>query len=117
MNTTFTYNGATVTVKRGTVRSRLKARNLYARFDIDHLDPDRWNEIFEYGRFVAHTVVEGKLPFPILNGTASEKDLNAAVDAFAETDQAFYDRWVDALNTVDSPDNDPAMTPDVEKKD
>ncbi len=112
------YNGATVTVRRGTVRSRLLSTLIYGKLNVakDMSDAD-YIFMTNYASFLTQTSVKGKLGIPKPPATADEKEIRAGLEAFLEADTDFYDAILGALLEVDAPLNDPELAPDVDPKD
>lgn len=112
------YNGATVTVRRGTVRSRLLATLLYGKLGINEDTTDEeWLYLNYYVRFLTQTSVKGKLGIDI-PGTMAEPDvLKAGMEQFLDADVEFYDEVIAALNEVDGPVNDVELSPDADPND
>lgn len=112
------YNGATITVKRGNVRSRLRSTLLYSKLDISETTTDEeWLYLNYYVRFLTQTTVKGDLGFDIPAPEAEPADLKAGLECFLDADVAFYDLVIAALNEVDVVLNDPELSPVTEKND
>lgn len=115
MNKTVQYNGAKVTVKRGTVRSRLRATLLYKQFDISQdMDDLAWYEISLYVRFLTQVDIDGTLDFDVPNTNSDAKALQKGLEHFLDADNDFYDLVIDALNVVDATGSDEALKPDAD---
>lgn len=115
---TFTWNDAKVTIRRGTVRSRLRASALYAKFGVsEDMDTTQWLEIEHFVTFLTRADVEGDLGFVLPSEGDDEKTLHAGKETFMGVDQDFYDAYIQALNAVDVTLNGNGLGPDAEKKD
>ena len=111
------YNGATITIRRGTVRSRLDCNMIFRAFDIDDEMPlAEFSRIERYARFLTQCTIVGEVGFPIPALSASEAELKAGFEAFLEADTEFYDAVMVALANADSDLNAPELLPHVQKK-
>lgn len=112
------YNGATITISRGSVRSRLDCLVVYSKLDInDHTSDREFIYMDNYIRFLTQCQIKGDIGFPVPGLDASAEDIQAGYEAFLNADTAFYDSVIVALNSVDSDRNAPELLPDVPKKD
>lgn len=112
------YNGATVTVKRGNVRSRLRSTLLYNKLDIsDKTTDEEWLYLNYFVRFLTQTTVKGNLGIDMPAPEADPAALKAGLERFLDADVEFYDEVIAALNEVDAVLNDPELSPDTEKND
>lgn len=105
----FTYNGATITVRRGTVRDRLAVDALVWELpDTTSLAESHAQRSF--GRAVVQTVsVEGELGFSWPNVSATADVLKAGFEALMDADGALWDAWKMALHEVDGELTDPKL--------
>jgi hypothetical protein len=112
-----TYNGATITFQRGTVRSRLKGIHLYSKLGVTTDTDD--GLVLEYSYFVrllTQCKVEGDLGFKLPTSSDNEAALQAGYEAFMESDEALFDVVVEGLNAVDDSDQPEGLQPDAAKK-
>ena len=115
-----TYNGATLTVRRGTVRDRIQSNMVLNALGFDADDNIEFIAKRFYARVVTQTeVVEGELSFPLPPAGASADDHIKAYEHLMQGDAALYDLLEIALYEVDLPPGDPALAPQSEdqKKD
>ena len=109
------YNGATVTVRRGTVRTRLLQSLLYSKLGISADTTDEeFLFISYYARFLTQTTIKGKLGFDIPGATDDPEQLRAGLEAFLDADVGLYDEVIAALNEVDAMLNDPELSPETD---
>jgi hypothetical protein len=99
---TFTYNDATITCKRATVRSRLQAQWLVANLEAATATVYDIHMLTPFVGFLTQCTVKGNLGFTIPGVSANKKELEKGLDAFLSQDVEFYDLLVDALNEVDA---------------
>lgn len=112
------YNGATITIKRGTVRSRLDCGMVYAKLNIGADTSDyEFIHMDSYARFLTQCTVKGELGFAVPPLDADAASIQAGYEAYLEADTAFYDSVIVALNAADSDRNVPELLPEVPKKD
>lgn len=113
------YNGATITLKPATVRTRLHASAINNHFNVTKDMPTlEWISISQYTSFLSRATIDGDLGFYVPNGSASEDDYRRGLEAFLDAPELFYDTVVIALLLMDDADgtNEAALTPDVSKK-
>ena len=114
---TFTFNGATFTVRRADVRTRIKKTIVYGRLGATQgMAEDEWAFIYAYTGFITQTTVDGDPGFKVPTVSASEGEHQAALEAFLSADEELYDLLNDALNKVDRAPNDADLTPDTPEK-
>lgn len=113
------YDGATVTVRRGNVRSRLRSGKLYSKLGIaEDMDEDEFLEMNYFVRYLTQTTIEGKCDLAFPSSSAPEQDLKAAMDEFLLSGKPVYDEIVDALGEVDADDfNEEALRAETDPKD
>lgn len=111
------YNGVSITLKSGTVRTKLQQSYLNRHFPItlDMSDID-WISISQYTGFLARAEFEGDLGFFVPVNGATDAEYMRGLEAFLDTPQDFYDTVIVTLLTMDSPVNEVELTPEVEKK-
>ncbi len=108
----FVYNGATVTIRRANVRSRLLETIVYRNFDIAEGMPlDEWLPIQSFVEFLTRSEIEGDLGFKIPAVTAPTEEIMASFDEFLSQDETFYDLYIDAKNKVQAVIGDPVTAP------
>lgn len=113
METVIQYNGATVTVRRGTVRTRLQQSLLYNKLDIsERMTDEDFLFISYYVRLLTQVSVKGNLGIDIPKTTDDPAQLKAGLSAFLDADVEFYDVVIAALNEIDSTMNEPELSPE-----
>lgn len=118
LSKTFQYNGATVTVKRATVRSNLREHFVFRAFNID---PDTNEmellELQTFANFMTLAEVKGSLGFDLPQLPASPDEIKAAFEQFMNMDAAFYDQFIAVAREVNAPAAAEDVTPEaLEKK-
>jgi hypothetical protein len=113
-NCTFSYNGATITVRPSTGMDVIRVRALYRKFVPDIADPDY--EIYQivgstFAHLVQRSTVEGNLGFAWPEPSADPVTLRKAAMCLLELDGDLFLTWEKALNTADEPLNDPDQLP------
>ena len=100
---TIEWNGAIVTVRRATVRSRLASTFIYGALGADENTPtEEYLYMSYYARYLTQTTVEsGELEVPLPATSAPEDELQQGYAAFLDADIGFYDHVIAALNEVD----------------
>jgi hypothetical protein len=107
-----TYNGATITFKRGTVKSRLRGMTLYGKLGVSSDTPNE--DMLGYSYFVrllTQCEVEGELGFNLPSANADPAELCKAYDAFMNADEALFDAVMDGLNAADEDFQPEALQP------
>lgn len=114
---TFTFNGATFTVRRADVRTRIQKSIVYGRLGATQgMADDEWAYIYAYTGFITQTKVDGDPGFTVPPVTASEGEHQLGLQAFLSVDEDLYDLLNDALNKVDRAPNEADVTPDTPEK-
>ena len=111
-----TYNGASLTARRGTVRDRINLGVLANRMDIDDDDDFGASASYTYARFLTYITIEGDLGFPVPEASAAPAELQDGLNHFLDADAALYDLIVEMLNATDEGTGDPDLQPDAAKK-
>jgi len=105
------WNGATFTLRRGTVRDRLMVNSVVGKLGID-LD---YTEDFAGKRLFARLIVQGQADgdwgFTLPAITDNEEILLASFEKFLDLDGGLYDELETALYEVDKSLNDPDLLP------
>lgn len=112
LETTFTYNGATVTVRRETIRSRLYRTIVYGK--IPHLadiSSDEFLLIQTFTRVITQATVDGDLGFVLAKPTDGSDVIMASYEAFMDADPALYDKLETAFGEVNAPPADADLLP------
>lgn len=111
----FTYGKATVTVRRATVRDRLRVDTLVWKLpDADSIDERHAQR--SYARVIVQTEkVDGDLGFALPKPGASEADIIAGYEALMDADGALWDAWNLALAQVDGAIAAPEIAPNSPK--
>ena len=115
---TFTYKGATITVKRAVIRDRLAANMVIALLEVGH-DPIERYAASEFAQCVALTVeIDGDLGFTMPKASATPDELKAGFEAWLEAEPTLLMEWQTAIALASIALNDPDLTPDtpLEKK-
>lgn len=116
---TVTYNGATITLKRATVRSRMLSQVILGRLGVTRDTPNLdFYLINEYANFLTQTKIEGDVGFHVPLPVAESDELKAGYEVFYDAPSAFFDAVVIPLRLIESDVNDDALLPktDEEKK-
>ena len=115
------WNGAVITLRRGTVRDRLMLNSVIRKLGgIDTEDMDDFAAKRFFARLITQAQVEGDLGFALPAVAASDEDLHAAYEQFLDLDGGLYDSLEQGLYEIDRPLNDPDLQPPEvvpEKKD
>lgn len=107
-----TYNGATISFKRGTVKSRLRGMTLYGKLGVSSDTPNDVMLGYSYFvRLLTQCEIEGTLGFDLPDTNAGEAVLQAAYQAFMDADEALFDVVMDGLNAVDEEYQPDALQP------
>lgn len=108
----FSYNGASVTVKRETMRARLQKNIVYRKLGIT---PDISDEEWEYMDAFAHLLTQcdivGDVGFPVAQVADTAEDMRTSYEAFLDSEGSLYTPLIKAINEVDAPLGDPDLTP------
>lgn len=99
---TFTYNDATITCKRATVRSRLHTNWIYSHFVADDTASLDMYTYTVFARFMTQCEVTGDAGFTIPGIGADKATMLAGLEAFLEQPAEFHDVLVAALNEADA---------------
>lgn len=105
---TFKHNGATLEVRKETVRDVLMQEVIEGELSQQRPD-DLFNMHYRYAKFVTTTkVVNGKLGFniPSIGGTSTDESIKALIDgleSFLSQDRDFYYTWRQAYRDVNGP--------------
>lgn len=114
---TISYNGATVVLKRATVRSRLYSGIIYRKFDVDEKTSDEaFQVLFNYVKFLTQATISGELGFAVPSYTDDRKVLERGFEAFLDMPQAFFDAVILPLSTIDNPLTEDALQPEEHQK-
>lgn len=116
---TITYNGATITLKRATVRSRMLGQIILGRLGVTKDTPNVDFYLFnEYASFLTQTKIVGDVGFHVPLPVAEADELKAGYEAFYDAPESFFDAVVIPLRLVEANVNDDALLPktDEEKK-
>jgi hypothetical protein len=112
---TFTYGKATVTVRRATVRDRLRVDTLTWKLP-DAETTDERHAQRSFARLVVQTEkVDGDLGFPLPKFDAPDAELRAGYEALMDAPGALWDAWVVALARVDDAIAEPEVAPNSPK--
>lgn len=107
-----TYNGATITFKRGTVRSRLRGMTLYGKLGVSQDTPNDVMLGYSYFvRLLTQCEIAGHLGFDLPDTSADDAELMQAYQAFMDADEALFDVVMDGLNVVDEDYQPEALQP------
>jgi len=113
------YDGATITVRRGNVRSRLQQGRVYNRMELtEDIEEDAFLEINLFARLLTQVSIDGKcdLAWPTIG--SDKETLQQAMETFMTSDKPIYNEIVDALYEIDSDDyNDPELRAEADPKD
>ena len=99
---TFTYNGATITCTRATVRSRLQTNWIYSHFVAEDTAALDMYTYTVFARFMTQCAITGDLGFEVPGIGADKETMQAALDAFLDQPAEFHDVLVAALNEADA---------------
>lgn len=112
------YNGAKITLKPGTVRTRMRRSIILGKLGVkEGMADEDWLGISNYADFLTRTDIDGDIGFAVPHNGASDADYLAGLDAFLEQPEAFYEAVVEPLLLMDSETNDSALTPETPKND
>lgn len=107
-----TYNGATVTLKRATVRSRLHSGIIYRKFDVDDKTSDEeFSMLFNYVKFLTQTAIDGGIGFTVPTYADEPDVLRAGFEAFLDQPEAFFDLVIIPLTRIDNAAAEDAVQP------
>lgn len=114
MTATFQWQGATVTIKRPTVRDGLTVEAVKNRLAEPGEALDNIEIVLRhvFARYVVLTSVEGAHDLPLPLPSAPPGDLKAALEAWADLDEAFMNQWYGAVDRAAAPVNDPELLPE-----
>lgn len=113
MNTgTFQYNGATITVQKPTVATRVRLwqlRQALSEQGTGNVPQDVADTLCFY---LANTVkVEGSLSFPVPLDAPTHDQLIAFLEGFAGEDETLLTQWDNAIYRLKVATNDPDLLP------
>ena len=115
LTATFKYNGATVTVQKPTVATRVRVwqlRQAISEHGAGGVPQDIADTLCYY---LANTVkVEGSLGFPVPLNSATPDELLAFLKGFAEADETLLTVWDKTLYDLKYATNDPDLLPPAE---
>ncbi len=105
------WNGATITLRRGTVRDRLMVNSVVGKLgiDLDYIEDFAGKRLF--ARFIVQAQADGDFGFAIPAITDNEETLLASFEKFLDLDGELYDELETALYEVDKSLNDPDLLP------
>jgi len=115
----FEHNGATVTVFRRTVRSKIQSEMLHMAFghdeDTHQID---WLEVFSFVQLLTETSIDGDLGFKVPQIGASIEELQSGLKAFLDADEELLNQLRLAISEVNASVNDASLLPPdkVDKK-
>jgi hypothetical protein len=117
LETTFKHNGATVTVRRATVRARLYRNIIYSKFaHMADMTDEEFFPLSVFARVITQVSIEGDAGFALAQPTDKAEDVQASYKAFMDADAALWDRLESALEQVDAPVADADLTPEAGEK-
>lgn len=112
-----TYNGATVALKRATVRSRLYSGIIYRKFDVGESTSDEaFQVLFNYVKFLTQATISGDIGFKVPSYTDDRAALERGFEAFLDMPEQFFNDIVLALTRIDDPLTEDALQPDEDNK-
>lgn len=117
---TIHHNGAVLTVRRSTIRDRIRAQMILNKLGINADDIEDFLLKRLFARVLIQVSVEGEPGFPFPGPADSADELLAAMERFLDEPATLYDDLEEALFAVDQPVNEPDLLPDAkvpEKKD
>lgn len=115
-DTIISYNGATVALKRATVRSELYSGIIYRKMNVsENMPDDEFLVLMRYVIFLTRTRIEGELGFKIPIYTDTAEALQAGFEAFLDQPQAFFDAIVRPISHMDDDLEEDALTPTPKK--
>lgn len=114
---TINYNGATITLKRATVRSRMLSQVILGRLgvtmDTSNLD---FYLIERYTQFLTQANIAGDVGFHVPLPVAESDELKAGFEAFYDAPADFFDAVVIPLGRIESDVNAPELLPETAEK-
>lgn len=116
----FSFNGATVTVQRPTVATRVKLWQFRQTITIHGSGSIPRDIADTLCYYLANTVnITGSLGFSVPLAAPSHEQLIAFLEAFADADETLVTAWDSAIYGLKYATNDPDLLPpdEVEKKD
>lgn len=119
LTATFQWNGATVTVQKPTVSSRVRVWQLRQALDVHGSGSVPRDIADTLCYYLANTVkVDGSLGFPVPLGSVTPDELTAFLNGFAEADELLVSRWDNTIGDLKNATNDPVLLPpeEVEEK-
>lgn len=117
MQKSISYNGATITGRRGTVRSRMQSTSLYTKLGaFDTQNEDYIVAIHTFVFLLTHCQIEGKLGFDLPGAEAEAAALKAGLEQFLDSDEGLYDALNILRNALEQEYNTPELLPTPGKK-
>lgn len=114
---TVNYNGATVALKRATVRSRLHSGIIYRKFNVGEDTPDEeFSMLFNYVKFLTQTDIQGEIGFKVPTYADEPKDLEAGYQTFLDQPETFFDEVVIPLTRIDAGLAEDELQPTIDQK-
>lgn len=112
------YNGATITIQPGTVRSRLYYGIVLRHFNItNEMSELELTLITQYASFLSHTEIEGDVGFYVPTNGATDEDYQRGLEAFQSSPEVFYETvLIPMLLGDETSANETALTPETSKK-
>lgn len=108
----FKFNGATVTVCKPTVATRVRLWQLRQAISEHGAGAVPSDIAFTLVYYLANTVaVDGSLGFPVPISSPTHADLVAFLQGFAAADEKLVDLWDDTLYNAKVATNDPDLLP------
>lgn len=108
------YNGATITIRRATVRARLRTTLVYNKIGLPEAMGEDWLFMQAFARFITQATVEGDLGFRVPSLADDDETFLAGYEAFLNADVEFYDLVNAALLEVNRSPGDPDLEPGAE---
>lgn len=108
----FKFNGATITVQRPTVASRVRVWQLRQLISINGSGSVPRDVADTLCYYLANTIkVDGSLGFPVPLTDTTHEELAAFLTGFAEADETLVTLWDNTIHDLKHATNDPVLLP------
>lgn len=113
LETTFTYTGAVVTVRRETIRSRLYSQMIYGKFpNIRDMSLEDFLLVQTFAKVMTQVSISGDIGFTLAKPTDTIEVILASFEAFMDAAPDLLESLDAAFAEVNAAVNDPDLTPE-----
>lgn len=114
---TFPAGNAIVTVRQPLGIDRIDVRVVYGSLDYDRASQRDKNRVSDFAHWVCRTVsIEGDMGYPWPTLDSSEKDVQAAYDAWVMWPEDLTGKWAGALFITEKATSEPGTQPGEDPK-